>query len=167
MRLDSFTVGYSLTEDRLLLQALGDGEPQSFWITRRAALMIAEGFQKVLVEQYQKFGGEKIHPGHVDDLLAFDQATATQQHPPKPGAVQETVTEPPILIYQIRYSAEDPESCVIHLTDATGRGHGYRLTPAMLHALLNLMQTQCVQAGWNITLVKPATLTSMAVSSLH
>ena len=129
--------------------------------------MIAEGIQKVLVEQYQKFGGEKVHPDHVEDMVAFDQATATQQHPPKPGAVHEAVGSPPILIYQISYVAEDPKSCVINLTDSTGRGHGYRLTPSMLHALLNLIQTQCAQAGWDIRLVKQINLSKIPANSLH
>lgn len=88
MRLDSFTVGYSVAEDWLLLQAIGDREPQSFWTTRRAALMIAEGIQKVLSEQYQKYGGSKVSTEHVNELLAFDHTVAAQKHPPKAGAIQ-------------------------------------------------------------------------------
>lgn len=156
MQLESFTVGYSIKEDRLLLQAIGDGDPQSFWITRRAALMIAEGIQKVLVEQYQKFGGEKIHPDHVEDMVAFDQATATQKNPPKAGTVNESIKTAPILIYQISYSADNSETCQIKLTDAEGYGHGYLLTADMLHALLNLIQKQCDQAGWGVQLIRPS-----------
>lgn len=164
MRLDSFTVGYSRGEDRLLLQAIGDGEPQSFWITRRAALMIAEGIQNVLSDQYQKFGGDRVSPAHVDSLIAFDQAVAAQKNPPKSGAVQTTVNSAPILVYQIGYSADNPEYCVINLTDTNSRGHGYRLTTEMLHALLNLIQSQCDQAGWGIQLLKPQPLNTTSVA---
>lgn len=164
MRLDSFTVGYSLAEDRLLLQAIGDGDPQSFWITRRAALMIAEGIQKVLTEQYQKFGGHKVSAEHVGDMLAFDHTIATQKNPPKAGEVNKAITTSPVLIYQICYSAENAETCQINLMDAQGQGHGYRLSADMLHALLNLIQSQCEQARWGIRLVQatnPATSTNL------
>lgn len=166
MRLDSFTVGYSLAEDRLLLQAIGDADPQSFWITRRAALMIAEGIQKVLTEQYQKFGGHRVSAEHVGDMLAFDHTIATQKNPPKAGAVNEAITTAPVLIYQISYSAESAETCQINLTDAQGQGHGYRLTADMLHALLNLIQSQCDQAGWGIRLVQ-ATIPNTSINLLQ
>lgn len=156
MNLDSFTVAYSLSEDRLLLQAIGDGDTQSFWITRRAALMIADAAQKVLTEQYQKFGAHKVSPEHVGSLLAFDHSIATQKNPPKAGSVQSNLKKAPILLYQIDYSADNAEHCLINLKDAAGRGHGYRLTADMLHALLNLVQTQCNQAAWGIRLISPA-----------
>lgn len=167
MRLDSFTVGYSVAEDRLLLQAIGDGEPQSFWITRRAALMIAEGIQKVLSEQYQKYGGSKVSTEHVNELLAFDHTVAAQKHPPKAGAIQPELATAPILVYQIGYNADNAEQCVINLTDAQGNGHGYRLTAEMLHALLNLIQSQCDLAGWGIRLVQPTALSAASAASFH
>lgn len=167
MRLKSFTVGYSTGEDRLLLQAIGDGEPQNFWITRRAAGMIAEGIQKALSEQYRKFGGNKVNAAYVDDLISFDHTVAAQKNPPKAGTVQGDIQSAPILIYQLSYSAESSESCLINLTDANGNGHGYRLTAEMLHALLNLIQTQCDQAGWGIRLIKPVSMGLSEESSLH
>ena len=166
MRLDSFTVGYSIAEDRLLLQANGDKETQSFWITRRAASMIAEGIQKVLAEQYRKFGTQPINPVYIDDLLAFDHSVAAQKNPPKAGAVQTTVTNAPILLYQIGYSVDNAEQCLINLTDANGQGHGYRLTTEMLHSLLNLIQSQCDQARWGIRLIKPPS-SIWNVDSIH
>lgn len=166
MRLDSFTVGYSIAEDRLLLQAIGDGETQSFWITRRAASMIAEGIQKVLTEQYRKFGSHPVNPAHMNDLLAFDHSVAAQKNPPKAGAVQTTVTSTPILLYQIGYSVDNAAQCLINLTDANGQGHGYRLTSEMLHALLNLIQSQCDHAGWGISLLKPMAV-DVKVEFLH
>lgn len=167
MRLDSFTVGYSVAEDRLLLQAIGDGETQNFWITRRATGMIAEGIQKVLSEQYRKFGGHKVSTTHVDDLVSFDHTVAAQKNPPKAGTIQADIQSAPILIYQFSYSAETSEICLINLTDAKGNGHGYRLTAEMLHALLNLIQTQCDQAGWGIRLIKPVSMGLSEESSLH
>lgn len=166
MRLNSFTVGYSIAEDRLLLQAIGDGETQNFWITRRAAGMIAEGIQKVLTEQYRKFGGHKVSAAHVDDLISFDHTVAAQKNPPKAGTVQADIPSAPILIYQFSYSAETSENCLINLTDAQGNGHGYRLTAEMLHAILNLIQTQCDQAGWGIRLIKSLSL-GQNVESFH
>ena len=166
MRLDSFTVGYSLLEDRLLLQAVGDGDTQSFWITRRAALMIADGIQKALTEQHLKFGSHSVAPEHVSDLLAFKHNAATEKNPPKSGAVQSWVKTPPILLYQIGYATENADDCVINLTDSNGQGHGYRLKSEMLHALLNLIQTQCDQAGWGLRLLTPA-VTGLVVQSVH
>lgn len=167
MRLDSFTVGYHVAEDRLLLQAIGDGEPQSFWITRRAALMIAQGIQKVLAEQYQKFATQQVNPSHMGDLLAFDHSVATQKNPPKTSVVQEAIKVAPILIYQLSYSAETSERCLINLTDADGNGYGYRLTADMLHALLNLIQSQCDQAGWGIRLLQPVASMGLNIESVH
>lgn len=166
MRLSSFTVGYSAAEDRLLLQAIGEGETQSFWVTRRAASMIADGIQKVLTEQYRKFGTHPVNPAHMDEILAFEHSVATEKNPPKAGAVQATVTSAPILLYQIGYSADNPKQCLINLTDANGHGHGYRLTADMLHALLNLIQSQCERAGWGIRLIKPVSMAGN-VGSVH
>jgi hypothetical protein len=167
MLLRHFNISYFINEDRLLLQAIGDGEPQSFWITRRAALMIAEGIQKVLSEQYKKYGGSKVSTDHVNDLLAFDHTVAAQKNPPKAGAIQSELTTAPILVYQIGYSANNLEQCVINLTDAQGNGHGYRLTAEMLHALLNLIQSQCDLAGWGIRLIRPTVPSSANAASLH
>lgn len=155
MQLDSFTVGYSIQEDRLLLQANGKTETQSFWITRRAATMIAEGVRKALVEQYQRFGKADLPAQYLSDVMDFDYAAATEKNPPKPGAIAPVPLSSPILLYQISYSAESAEHCIIHLTDADGRGHGYRLTAEMLHALMNLIQSQCDQAGWEVQLLTP------------
>lgn len=166
MRLNSFTVGYSIAEDRLLLQAVGDEETQSFWITRRAASMIADGIKKVLTEQYQKFGAQQVNPAHMNELLAFDHSVAAQKNPPKTGSVVEDIKSAPILIHQLSYTAETAERCLITLTDAHGKGHGYRLTAEMLHALLNLIQSQCDQAGWCIQLSKPVSM-GQNLESVH
>ena len=153
MRLDSFTVAYSLAEDRLLLQAIGEGETQSFWITRRAALMIAEGIQKALKEQHLKYGKHTVKQEHLSDLIAFEHNIAAKKNPPKSGSIQGAINTPPLLLYQISYAAESTNNCVINLTDSNGQGHGYRLKSDMLHALLNLIQTQCDLAGWGLKLL--------------
>lgn len=157
MRLDSFNAGYVLVEDRILLQAIGDGSPQNYWITRRAALMLGEGIQNVLTEQCTKFGAQIISAEHVGEMLSFGQETAMTQNPPKPGALVQENTDQAILLFQISYVAEDATYCVLQLTDQAHQGHQYRLTREMLHALLNLIQSQCDQADWGIRINQPAT----------
>ena len=161
MRLDSFTVGYSHGEDRLLLQAIGAGDTQSYWLTRRAVLMMAEGITNVLAEQHQKYGRANVRPEHLADVLGFDQIAAAQSNPLRPGTIDEAGSSAPILLYRMSYTVENAENCIIKLTDADGRGHGYRLTADMLHALMNLIQSQCDKAGWGIQMIsQPTRLTN-------
>lgn len=169
MRLDSFNAGYVLVEDRILLQAIGDRLPQNYWITRRAALMLGEGIQNVLAEQCTKFGGQTISAEHVGDMLSFDHEIATKRNPPKPAALVQQNTEQALLLFQINYAAENADFCILQLTDQTHQGHEYRLTREMLHALLNLVQSQCDQAGWGIRLhqVPVAAPYTVAQGALH
>ena len=165
MRLESFNAGYSIQEDRILLQAVGDGVPQNFWITRRAALMLGEGISNVLAEQCTKFGARTISNEYVGEVLSFDHERAVAGNTPKPGTLIQEKTEEARLLFQISYTAEDADFCVIQLTDQQQQGHRYRLTNEMLHALLNLIQSQCDQAGWGIRLVQPATPTAIHQSA--
>lgn len=158
MRLESFNAGYSTKEDRILLQAIGDGTPQNYWITRRAALILGEGIQNVLTEQCTKFGAPTVASEHVGDLLSFDHQSAVSKNPPKPGKLIQENTAQAILLFQVSYSAEDVDYCTIQLTGEHGQGHCYRLTREMLHAVLNLIQSQCDQAGWGIRLNQPLNL---------
>ena len=159
MRLESFNAGYSIKEDRILLQAVGDGIPQNYWITRRAALMLGEGIQKALSEQCTKFGPQIVTSGHIGELLSFDHQSAVTKNPPKSGALIEQGSEQAVLLFQISYNAEDANYCTIQLTDEHQQGYRYRLSREMLHALLNLIQSQCNQAGWAIRLHQPPALT--------
>lgn len=169
MRLDSFNAGYSIAEDRILLQATGDGQPQNYWITRRAALMLGEGIQNVLLEQCAKFGAQTISSAYVGEVLSFERESAVSKHPPKPGKLLEDNAEYAVLLFQISYSAENADYCTIQLTDQNQQGYRYQLSSEMLHALLNLIQSQCDQAGWGIQLNKPPSLSSRhaAVQALH
>ena len=164
MRLDSFNAGYSIGEDRILLQAVGDGQPQNYWITRRAALMLGEGIQNVLMEQCAKFGSQTIAREHVGEVLSFERESALSKNPPKPGKLLQDNAENVVLLFQISYSAENVDYCTIQLTDQHQQGHRYQLTSEMLHALLNLIQSQCDQAGWSIQINQPTT-PALAVAS--
>lgn len=166
MRLDSFNAGYVLIEDRILLQAIGDGSPQNYWITRRAALMLGEGIQSVLTEQCTKFGAQIISADHVGEILSLGQETAMTYNPPKPGVLVQENTDRATLLFQINYAAEDANYCILQLTDQAHQGHQYRLTREMLHALLNLIQSQCDHAGWGIRLVQ-TTPTAASCGLLH
>lgn len=165
MRLESFNAGYLLAEDRILLQAIGDGSPQNYWITRRAALMLGEGIQNVLTEQCTKFGSQIISAEHIGEMLSFDRESAISQNPPKPGTLVQENAEQAILLFQISYSAEDAEYCIIQLTDQNQQGYRYRLTREMLHALLSLIQSQCDHAGWGIRINQPAMVTPSPASA--
>ena len=170
MRLESFNAAYTIKEDRILLQAVGDGIAQNYWITRRAALMLGEGIQNVLAEQCTKFGAQIVASEHVADLLSFDHQSAVSKNPPKPGALIETNMAQAILLYQMSYSAEDADHCTIQLTDEHHQGYRYRLTREMLHAVLNLIQSQCDQAGWGVRLnqlPEAPPVTQEATRALH
>lgn len=169
MRLESFNAGYSIQEDRILLQAVGDGEPQNYWITRRAALMLGEGIHNVLAEQCTKFGARTISNEYVSEVLSFDHERVASDNPPRPGKLIPETSEDTLLLFQISYTAEDADFCVIQLTDQHQQGHRYRLTNEMLHALLNLIQSQCDQAGWGIRLHQPTMTTNeiQAPRALH
>lgn len=156
MRLDAFNVSYSNIEDRLLLQAVGDGDPQNFWLTRRATLMLSECVHKVLAEQFTRFGSHKVAPQHVNEMLSFDREVAVSKNPPAAGTLVTQAATAPLLLFQISYAAEDAEFCTIQLTDQSQQGHSYRLARDMLHALLNLIQTHCDQAEWGIQLQQRA-----------
>lgn len=166
MRLDAFNVSYSNLEDRLLLQAVGDGAPQNFWVTRRAASMLGEGIQKVLAEQCARFGGLAVAPQHVGDVLSFDHEVAVSKNPPTSGKLVTEATSPPLLLFQISYLAEDAEYCTIQLTDQHQNGHSYHLAREMLHALLNLIQSHCDTAGWGIQLSR-STIVEAGPKFLH
>ena len=155
MRLDSFNAGYCREEDRLLLQAIGDGVAQSFWITRRAALMLGEGIHKVLAEQCIRFSTHQVPTQHVPEMLSFDRETAAASNPPRPGTLMNDAENKPLLLFGISYVADDDIFCTIQLTDQRQQGYCYRLTRDMLHALLNLIQSQCDLADWGVRLSQP------------
>lgn len=169
MQLEAFNACYSIQEDRILLQATGDGDSQSYWITRRAALMLGEGIYNVLTDQQRNFSNLVVASEHIPDVLAFNHSTSTKSNPPKPGTIKQDAQETPILLFQISYSVEDAKYCRVTLTDEQGRGYGYRLNTDMLHALINLVQTQCDQADWSIRLNQKTIVTSApsSPSELH
>ena len=154
MRLESFNVGYSSEEDRILFQAVGDEGTHNFWITRRAALMVGEGLQRALAEQRIKFGDKQIPTSFVEEILAFDHEHAIKANPPKPGTLRSDLNNGVLLLFQISYAAEDEQHCIIQMMDQHQQGYAYRLTREMLHAILNLIQSQCDQAGWGIHLLQ-------------
>ena len=165
MRLESFNVGYSSEEDRILFQAVGDEGTHNFWITRRAALMVGKGLQRALTEQRLKFGENQIPPGFVADVLAFDHEHAIKENPAKPGNLRSEIKDGVLLLFQISYAAEDEQHCIIQMMDQHQQGYAYRLTRDMLHALLNLIQSQCDQADWGIHLLQADQVDGISESS--
>ena len=163
MRLDAFNAGYSFAEDRILLQAVGDGLPQNYWITRRAALMLGEGIHNVLMEQRAKFASQTIAREYVGEVLSFERESALSKNPPKPGNLLQDNAENAVLLFQINYSAVNADYCTIQLTDQNQQGYRYQLTGEMLHSLLNLIQSQCDQAGWGVQVNQPLTFAPAAL----
>lgn len=158
--LRTFNAQYAPNEDRILLQAVGDGWNQNFWITRRVLILLGSVFQTLLEKHYtetaQQLSGSAAYAA---DFAEFARDASLNKNPPQPADALEDLAEPPILVYEIQYLALGQGQFAIMLTDTNGHGHGYQLQEPLLNALLNLLQAQADQAVWNIRLTTPATAT--------
>lgn len=115
--------------------------------------MLADAITKTLVKQYAFLGLASGSSNHLSELAAFGHASAIEKHPTTKSANQsEKIFGIPLLIYQVKYEAIDAETCSLKLMDADGRGFAYQLNRDLLHALLNLLQSQSIQANWAISL---------------
>lgn len=154
--LHTFNAHYAPNEDRILLQAAGDGWTQNFWITRRVLILLGSVFNSLLEQHYtstaQQMSGDAAYAA---DFAEFAREAALSNNPPQPAATLEAITEPPILVYEIKYLALGEGIFAILLTDAEGQGHGYQLQEGLLNALINLLQAQSDQAVWGIRLTQP------------
>lgn len=154
MQLRSFNLGYQQEEDRLLLNVHTTERSHPYWITRRAAIMLAEGLRKLLAQQYALVGlsSSAVHLTH--ELAAFGHSTALEKYPlTKSEAGAEHICSAPLLLYQIRYGIDDAQMAQLALMDKSGQGFVYRIDRDLLHALLNLLQSQCNRALWQLNIV--------------
>jgi hypothetical protein len=159
--LHTFNAQYVPHEDRILLQAVGDGWNQNFWITRRVLILLGGVFQTLLDKHYtetaQQMSGSAAYAA---DFAEFARDASLNDNPPQPAQALEALTDPPILVYEIKYLSLGQGVFAIMLTDTNGNGHGYQLQEALLQALLNLLQAQADQAVWNVRLTNPITATT-------
>lgn len=154
MQLRSFNLGYQQEEDRLLLNVQTSERSHPYWITRRAAIMLAEGLQKLLAQQYALVGQSSSADHITQELAAFGHSAALEKYPlTKPEAGAERIFSTPLLLYQIRYGIDNAQIAKIGLMDKSGQGFVYKISRDLLHALLNLLQSQCNQASWQLNIV--------------
>lgn len=162
--LDRFNAIYSPIEDRILLQAVGDGWTQNFWMTRHVLMMFGNVCASLLNNHYtslaQQLSGSS---SHAEDFAQFGQDASLSENPPRSCAAMDGFTEAPLLVYEIRYKGLGQGAFAIFLSDSQGQGHGYQLQETLLNALINLLQTQADQAGWGIRL-RPTIQTPIAAT---
>lgn len=153
MQLRSFNLGYNQEEDRLLLNVQTSERSHPYWISRRAAMMLADGVKKLLEQQYAMIGLTSGAIHHAQELAAFGQSAALEKYPvTKSDTGSERISGAPLLLYQIRYGATDANLAQLALMDKSGQGFVYKVDRDLLHALLNLLQSQCDQAAWQLSL---------------
>lgn len=149
MQIQSFSLGYSHEEDRLLLQASLEGQSHQYWVSRRAALMLAEAIQTLLKKQYDLLGVSTGDTRLLADLAAFGHDAAVEKFPAsKAGDSTNTNTDSALLLYQVRYAVIDANTAQLALMDRLNCGFSYVLTRDLLHTLLNLLESQCKSADW-------------------
>lgn len=153
MLIESFTIGYSNDEDRLLLQVVTKPQPHQYWVSRRAAVMLAEAIHGIFVVQYATMGVQTNSNVHLSAVSSFEHDSALQKHPINSHPdLAASISESPLLLYQVKYAAVDADVGKISLLDRHDAGFTYLLKRELLHAFLHLLQTQCDQAGWNLKL---------------
>lgn len=154
MQLRSFNLGYNQEEDRLLLNVHTTERSHPYWISRRAAIMLAEGLNKLLEQQYTLVGLTSGAIHHAEELAAFGHSAALEKYRvTKSDTGSERISSAPLLLYQIRYGVTDANLAQLALMDKSGQGFVYKVDRDLLHALLNLLQSQCNQASWLLSLL--------------
>lgn len=133
-----------------------------YWITRRAAIMIGNGLNDVLKEQYDLFGLNSGIAHHAKELADFGQTAALDKYPLKshnPEILTVGAT-PPLLIYQMRYGEIKADLAKIAFMDKMGNGFSYTILRDHIHALLNLIQSQSDKANWQVQVLKTHSIAS-------
>lgn len=149
MDINSISLGYSQEEDRLLLQVISSDYVHQYWVSRRAALMLAEAIQNILTKQYNLLSMTNGSTNYSSDLAAFGHEAALEKLP-SASSSESTLANltSPLLIYQVNYTAIDANLAQLALMDKSNCGFIYHLTRDLLHTLLNLLESQCTQAAW-------------------
>lgn len=152
--LQKFKAAYAPVEDRILLQATGDGWCQSFWVTRRVLSLLGQVFQKLLMHHYRKVAQEmSLNAQYAQDFSDFGREAAITQNPPVSLGAMAEISGAPILIYEIKYIDLTNGMFALLFTDTQGEGHGYQLKEDLVNALSNLLQAKANEAGWGITII--------------
>ncbi len=90
-----FNLGYVATEDRLLFEAVEADGFKTFWITRRAALMLVKLFQEQLGLSNPFADRERSNDSTSAQenamLNAFERDIVASRNPPKPGKLESPV----------------------------------------------------------------------------
>lgn len=90
-----FNLGYVATEDRLLFEAVEGEGFKTFWITRRAAMMLVKLFQEQLGLSNPFADRERTNDSTIVQenamLNAFERDIVASRNPPKPGKLESPV----------------------------------------------------------------------------
>jgi hypothetical protein len=155
MLLKSFSLGYALEEDRLLLSVNAAQSSHDYWLTRRGAAMLAEVLQKMISKQYALLGSTANMHCTTHELAEFGQSTALEKFPlTASGDTRLVKATLPLLLSKVRYQVIDAQITRIALIDKSEQGFTYQVSRELLHALLNLLQSQCNQASWQLNFSK-------------
>jgi hypothetical protein len=158
---------YSVGEDRILLEVCGEENRQSFWLTRRALIVLNEAIHHVLRNQYDLLSLAAQSPEHSDAFAQFGQSLASEKYRVANHNQPVSVDQEALLVYEIGYQVIDQNLCTLKLSTRNGIGCHYQFSREVLHAFVNLLNEQLKQANWGMTLTTQQTpLGSSATSEV-
>lgn len=152
----SFSAGYSITEDRLLLHVITSGAQASIWLTRRGTLTLAKAINQTLESLYAMDSSLAVAKSHLPEIAEFGQRAASGEFPIKGQKTLCANVGLATVLHEVRFKSVDATTAFFYLLDINGTGFSLTLQRPMLHALLNLLQSQTNHAGWNVDLIPSA-----------
>lgn len=158
MRITNLIAAYSVDEDRILLEVCGDERRQSFWLSRRALLVLNEAIHHVLSKQYDLLSLAAQSPENSDAFAQFGQSLAAEKYQVANHNQAVSVDQDALLVYAIGYQVIDQNLCTLKLSTRDGKGAQYQLSREVVHAFVNLLDEQLKQANWAISLTTHQTV---------
>lgn len=152
----TFSAGYSISEDRLLLHVITSGAQAGIWLTRRGTLTLAKAINQTLESLYAMDSSLAAAKSHLPEIAEFGQRAASGEFPIKGQKALCANVGLTTVLYEVRFKAVDATTAFFYLLDIHGAGFSLTLQRPMLHALLNLLQSQTKYAGWNVDLIPSA-----------
>lgn len=133
---------YNLYEDRLLFVASEDASRWGWWISRRAARMLAEGLMARL--------GEAIDPGVVGDDRDWAMAAQQEEAMARNLITDEELLAPDrlSLLVSMRHGRGDEGGHAVILVGSEGEEQGFLLSDDYLFSLMELFRRQIEQTDW-------------------
>lgn len=162
----TFSAGYSISEDRLLLHVITSGAQAGIWLTRRGTLTLAKAINQTLESLYAMDSSLAVAKTHLPEITEFGQRAASREFPIKGQKTSSANVGLATVLYEVRFKSVDATTAFFYLLDINGAGFSLTLQRPMLHALLNLLQSQTNHAGWNTILIPLAASLNQKTDSL-